>query len=336
MSETRPDPGIIFSLSTAYWASACLLGANELGLFGALAAGPVTACEAAQEVGADARACEILLDALAGHGLLTKSEGRYALTPASRAYLPPGSPAFLGSALKWSQDQYSAFGRLAETVRTGRPAVAPELHLGADAEQTRAFVLGMHERALGVARGVAPFIDLGGAGELLDVGGGPGTYSALLAQADPNLHSTVLDLPAVVAIAAELIAAVGLQDRVGVVGGDATSGEYGEGAYDAVLFSGVLHQMAPATIARMFTGAFRALRPGGRVIVSDMMLNDDKTEPAFSTLFSVLMLLTSAEGAVFAEGECAAWLAEAGLTDVAVRRIPPPLPYSVVTGRKPA
>src|SRR5205085_12310564 len=111
--------------------------------------------------------------------------------------------------------------------------------LGADPEQTRAFVLGMHQRAMGIARGVVPFLDMTGVTNLLDVGGGPGTYACLLAQANPDLQVTVRDLPAVVAIAEELIAQAGQSSRVGTLAGDATSGDYGEAKYDSALFSGV-------------------------------------------------------------------------------------------------
>jgi SAM-dependent methyltransferase len=331
-----PDPGVVYQLATGYWASAALLAANDLGVFAALAEGPRGAAEAAEACGADPRAMAMLLDACCGLGFLAKTGDSYELSAASAAFLVPGRPAFLGNALRWSMDQYAAWGKLAEGVRTGRPVVAPALHLGDDPVQTRAFVMGMHERATGVARGVVPFIDVSGCRRMLDVGGGPGTYSVMLAQRSPGLTAVVQDLPGVVAIARELIEGAGLPDRVMTRGRDATGGDYGEGEFDAVLFSGVLHQMAPATILRMFAGAWRALVPGGRVIVSDMMLDATRTQPVFSTLFSLQMLLASQEGAVFSAEECAQWLGEAGFVSVESRPLPPPLPYTVVRATRPA
>jgi SAM-dependent methyltransferase len=322
-------------LATGYWASSALLAANELGVFSALEVGERSAAQVANTIGADERATEMLLNACCGLGLIERGSSGYRLTPAAAAFLTPGSPGYLGAALAWSRDQYEAWGRLAQSVRTGAPVVEPQDHLGADPEQTRTFVLGMHQRALGIARGVVPFMDLSGCRSLLDIGGGPGTFAVLLSQTYPDLRATVLDLPGVVAIARELIEQAGLADRVLTLAGDATSGDYGERVADAVLFSGVLHQMGPATIRRMFAGARRALVPGGRVIVSDMMLDETRTRPAFSTLFSLQMLLTSREGAVFSEAECAAWLGEAGCEDIRIRKLPPPLPYSIVTAVAP-
>ncbi|HXG25159.1 MAG TPA: methyltransferase [Chthonomonadales bacterium] len=330
----KSDPTPIFQLATGYWASAALLGANEIGLFGALADGAKTARQIAEALGSDLRATEMLLNACAGLDLVLKQGDAYALTPVADAFLVPGRPSYLGSALRWAQDQYTAWGELPTSVRNGRPAVDPGRHLGGDPQQTRRFVLAMHERAQGVARGVVPFFKLEGCRMLLDVGGGPGTYAVLLAQQYPALHTTVLDLPEVVAIAQELIAQVGLSERVTVRVGDATQADYGEAQYDAVLFSGVLHQMSVATIRRMFAGAHRALLVGGRVIVSDIMLDATKTQPSFAALFSLQMLLTTHEGGVFSAAECAGWLEAAGFEEVWTQHLPPPLPYTIITGSK--
>lgn len=330
----KHDPTPIFQLATGYWASATLLAANEIGLFGALADGAKTARQVAEALGSDPRATEMLLNACAGLDLVVKQGDAYALTPVADAFLVPGRPGYLGSALRWAQDQYAAWGELPTSVHSGRPAVEPGRHLGGDPQQTRRFVLAMHERAQGVARGVVPFFKLEGCRTLLDVGGGPGTYAVLLAQQYPALRTTVLDLPEVVAIAQELIAQAGLSERVTVQADDATRADYGEAQYDAALFSGVLHQMSAATIRQMLAGAHRALAAGGRVIVSDIMLDAAKTQPAFAALFSLQMLLTTHKGGVFSAEECAGWLEEAGFAEVQARRLPPPLPYTVVTGRK--
>lgn len=338
MISHQPDPTAIMELATGYWNSATLLAANELDLFGALAAGPLPASTVAIRLHTGPRATAMLLDACAGLGLLTKQEQvgepTYANTPATAAFLVPGSPGYLGGAIRWGADQYGAWGRLALAVRADAPAVPPADHLGDDPEQTRIFMLGMHNRALGVARGVTHFLDFGGVCRLLDIGGGSGAYALLLAAQYPELHATVLDLPGIVTVAQELIGQSDVRDRVRTLPGDATTGDYGEGIYDGVLLSGVLHQMSPTTIRRMFAGAWNALIPGGRIIVCDVMLDATKTQPTFSTLFSLQMLLTSAEGAVFSAAECAEWLTEAGFADVNIQPLPPPLPYTVVSALK--
>lgn len=335
VTRDRPlDPSHIMQLATGYWESAALFAANEIGLFAVMADGSKTAGEVAESLQADQRGISRLLDACCGLNLLAKQGDHYILPSISAAFLVPGSPGYLGNALRWAQDQYAAWGQAAQAARTGQPVVDPALHLGEDPTQTETFVLGMHDRAMGVARGVVPHLDMEGCKKLLDVGGGPGTYSMLLARKYPTLQATVLDLPATVAIAQQLITQNGLSDRVGTLAGDATFGDYGEDRYDAVLFSGVLHQMSPVTITRMLEGAHRALTPGGHIFISDIMVDATKTQPVFATLFSLQMLLASREGAVFAVEECQAWLHMTHFHEVQVYRLPPPLPYTILSARK--
>ena len=47
--------------------------------------------------------------------------------------------------------------------------------------------------------------DFSGRRRLLDVGGGPGTYSIALVQQTPGLTSTVLDLPGVLEVTREIV-----------------------------------------------------------------------------------------------------------------------------------
>ena len=343
MNANRPDPGPIMQLATGYWNAATLLAANELKLFDALADGAQTAAQIAERLQTPLRSTEMLLDACAGLDLLLKYRASgetdeawvYANTPSAAVFLVSERPGYLGDAIRWSGDQYQAWGELRRSVQTNKPAVAPATHLGEDVAETRRFVLGMHGRALGVARSVVDFLPFERATHLLDVGGGPATYAMLLADKYSGLRVTVLDLPGVVAVAQELIAQSGLSARVQTLPGDAATTDYGAAQYDGVLFSGVLHQMDAVTIQSLFAKAYAALRPGGTLAVSDVMLDASKTQPAFATLFSLQMLLTSEAGAVFASDDCARWLNEAGFTAVQPQPLPPPLPYTVIAATKP-
>src|SRR5262249_44577336 len=162
--------------------------------------------------------------------------GGYANSALSRSFLVEGQPAYLGNALKYSDDLYPVWGRLEETLRTGRPALPPHAILGDDPDKTRHFVMGMHDRAMGIGRSLAAALDLAGRTRLLDVGGGPATYSCLLAQQNPGLRSRSMDLPAVVAIARTIVAGFGLKDRVEPIEGNYHQESY-PGGNDVVLCS---------------------------------------------------------------------------------------------------
>ncbi|MBI4268693.1 MAG: hypothetical protein HY615_00020 [Candidatus Rokubacteria bacterium] len=329
------DPGPILALVTAYWGSMALFAANELGLFTALAEGGRTPAELATRLGLPERPLRLLLQALAGLGFLAGEGGRFANTPLADTFLVDGSPAFLGNAIRYGADSYPLWGALPTVVRTGRPAAGAEDYLGADPERTRHFVWGMHARAMGVARAVVQAIDLPAGTRLLDLGGGPGTYALLLAQKTPGLTAVVFDLPAVVAISREIIGSFDLAARVGVQAGDFLRDPYPSGM-SAVLLSGILHREPEATCREILEKTREALVPGGRAIVSDVMVDAGGVGPAFATLFGLHMLVTSERGGVHSKADQARWLEELGFADVRIRELPPPAMHTLITAVRPA
>ena len=211
----------------------------------------------------------------------------------------------------------------------------PETILGDDVEKTRAFVLAMHERAKGIGAVLPHGADLTGRKHLLDVGGGPGTYSVGLIRQTPGLRSTVLDRPGVLAVTKELVAEQGFADRVDLRPADYLTDDFGTG-YDCALLSGMMHRETPDACQMLLRKAFAALDPGGLVIVSDVFFDDDdKTGPPFATFFALNMMLTAEHGTCHARTEMAAWMKMAGFVDVEIKPLPPPNPHTLLFGARP-
>lgn len=329
------DPDRIMEMASAFYESSILFAASDLGVFEKLAeSGPQTCNTLARELCLDPRGCRLLLDGCVATGLLAKEDDHYSNTPEAASFLVPGQPGDLSKAIRYNRDVYGAWGQLRDLVRTGKPVERPEVHLGEDKDRARSFVLAMHGRALGMGRALVSQIDVGKAKLLLDVGGGPGTFSVLLAQQNPALGCTVLDLPGIVAIADELILEQGMADRVKTIAGDYHVTEFPDGN-DVVNFFGVLHQESPDSILDLMTRAWSALRPGGTVNIMDMMTDHTHAAPKFSALFAVNMALTTENGWVFSDGEMIAWLEEAGFENVTVRQLPPPMPHWLASASKP-
>jgi ubiquinone/menaquinone biosynthesis C-methylase UbiE len=245
------------------------------------------------------------------------------------------APHDLRGAVRYNQDVYPAWGKLADFVRTGAPVDPPEVHLGEDPQRTRRFALAMHGRAMGIGRAVVPMLPLQGCQRVLDLAGGPGTYASLMAQAHPDLHCVTMDLPAISAVATELVAQAGLSNRVLCKPGNYHTDAYEPAAFDAVTIFGALHQESPEMIQSILQRAAQALKPGGRIMILDMMTDATHTHPTFSALFAVNMALTTYHGWVFADSEMIAWLEAAGLTGCETRPVPPPMPHWLVTAIKP-
>ena len=321
----------IVDLASAYYGSAVLFAAIDLGVFAEIAAA------GADGVVPTERGRRLLFNACVAEGLLEKRGEAFFNTPAAAAALVPGGAADLTKAIRYNRDVYPAWGRLADFVRTNAPVERPEIHLGADAARTRTFADSMFGRAMGIGRGVVPMI----AGEiaalaekprLLDLAGGPGAYAILLAQAVAGLRVTTVDLAAIAAVAREYVGKFALTERIECRAGD-YHGDIGEkGAYDAVTIFGALHQESPTDIVAILRRAHAALRPGGKVFVLDLMTDATHAAPKFSALFALNMALTTANGWVFSDAELKGWLAEAGFEPGETRPVPPPMPHWLVSG----
>lgn len=333
---SRVNPARLMNMANAFYESQTLLTSIELGIFSCLAGQePCSASEVALSCGLNERGTHLLLDACVALGLLTKTDDKYSNSDEATFFLVPGQPGYLGKAMQYNADVYPAWGKLKELAKTGQPVEKPAIHLGDDPVRTRNFVLSMHGRALGIGQAVIPHLPLAGCQRVLDVGGGPGTYSVLMAQLHPQLECTVLDLPEIVAVAQELVKQKGeLAKRISFLPGDYHTAAFPE-ENDCLLFFGVLHQESPESILDLFKRAYVALKPGGSVFVMDMMTDQTHTKPAFSALFALNMALTTEHGWVFSDQELKGWLEAAGFDQFRAEPLPPPMPHWLARAVKP-
>jgi (2Fe-2S) ferredoxin/ubiquinone/menaquinone biosynthesis C-methylase UbiE len=304
--------------------SRVILTALELDLFSAIGSG-ATAAQAAATAGTEARATEMLLNALASLELVRKEGTVFHNAPVAARFLAAGSPDSARMAMLHTARLWHRWSGLTECVRTG--TAAPDER---DAEGTEAFIAAMHnnarQRAAQLAQALAP-----GASRMLDVGGGSGAYAIAFAQANAELRAEVFDQPAVLAIADRHIREAGLEKRIATRVGNLRTDEFG-GGYDLVLISAICHMLGVEENRDLLARAFRALAPGGRVAIQDFLLRADKTGPRSGALFSLNMLVNTEGGASYSEEEYTAWLREAGFGEV--RRVPMAGPAGVLVATR--
>lgn len=327
------DPSPLIQLTTAYWGAQTLFTANRLELFTIITNGSSTVSEIASASGTQERPLELLLSACTALGLLEESADGYSVSALSQAYLVPGSPGYLGNAIRYSDDLYQTWGRLEQALVDGQPQLPTREYTGDDVTRTRHFVRGMHDRAIGIGNAMVGLVDLSGRRQMLDVGGGPGTYSSLFARQYPSLRSIVLDLPGVVSIASEIITEMGMAEQVNVLPGDFNTTEFPRDN-DVVLISGVFHRESEGACRVLIHRAFDSLQTGGLLIVADVFTDAGGTSPPFAALFGLNMLLTAANGGVHADSDVANWMRDAGFSSTTIRLFPAHMPHRLILGSK--
>jgi len=323
-------------LALAYRSSMVLFAAMDLDVFTGLAEGCRNADDLARRSNVKPEPLRLLLEACVAEGMLVVDGDGYRNGEVADAFLVRNRPTYAVNNLKYAENLYPAWAGLADLVRTGRPTIEPESILGTDKAKTRAFVYAMHERAKGGIGSVLPHLgDFSGRKHLLDVGGGPATYSMEIVRRTPGLRSTVLDLPGVLEVTREIVHDAGFEDRIDLRPGDYLTSPFGTG-YDAVLLSGMMHRESAETCRALLRRSFDAMVAGGMVVVSDVFFEDDrKASPPFAVYFALNMMLTSTEGSAHAKTEMARWVEETGFRNVETRNLPPPNPHSLVIGFKP-
>ena len=305
-------------LAHGYQDSVILLTALQAGIFEAFDGTSRPPEELAGRLDLDVRAVDILLHALAAAGVLERDDaGRFSLPDGPAAVLRRDGAESQARIFAHHHNLMHRWLRLDETLRTGEPTPREP-----SSRTHRDYICGMRDVSRKSSREAVDRIDLGGARRLLDLGGGPATAALTFAAAHPELECVVFDLPETVAIAREVIEATDLAERVSAVEGDYFVDDFGEG-FDVVYVSNIIHSIGAEAITMIYRKAHAALVPGGRVMVKDFFLDDDRCSPPFAARFAVNMLVGTEGGRSYTRSETMDTLRAAGfgafeVVDVAV------------------
>jgi SAM-dependent methyltransferase len=328
----RPTPDRILQLATGVWASGILGAAASHSLFAHLEHGEDTAGKLAKRAGISERGAQTLLDGLVGFGLVELRDGAYRNTAEASTFLVEDRPTYVGGFARVLLADAANWPALPEVVRTGVPVMA-ETYDMADNPFWEQLVPTIAPMSAPVAMIAADALRLAEAGQIsiLDVGGGSGIYSAMWLGINPGARSTQLDWGPVNAIARKLVAEHGVADRFACIDGDFHTTDFGTASYDIGVYSHIAHQEGPADNVAIFAKFRRALKPGGTLVISDFVVDDDRNGPPFSLVFGSAMLLASKQGNMWRRGDYQSWLAEAGFDDVSFQ--PTPTPATLIFAR---
>jgi predicted O-methyltransferase YrrM len=325
------SPMTLMKRARGFMESRILLSAAELDLFTLIEKNPMRAEEIAESKKLDLRGTTILLDALASLGFLTKENEAYHSDPSVGAMLSSETtdsvlPMVLHMATLWR-----TWSHLTDIV-SGKMVPGQEKKSVLEEKHYRAFIGAMHAVASRSAPEVVAAVKPIDSKMLLDVGGGSGTYTLAFLQACPNMKATLFDLPKVIELARERVEKSGMVHRVTLVEGDFYQDALPEG-HDMALLSAIIHQNSPQQNQQLFHSVHRALTPGGRIIVRDHVMSEDRTHPTEGAVFAVNMLAGTPGGRTYTFDEIKTGLQNAGFTSV--NQIQSKGMFSLVEGVKP-
>ena len=327
------SPELFWEAAWGFQKTAALKAAVELDVFGRIGAGAGDLTSLAEQTGAAQRGLRILCDYLTICGFLEKTGEQYRLTPSSKVFLDPRSPAYLGGSL-----DFLAAPRMigqflddpASFVRNG----------GADGEADNVapdnpvwvtFAEAIAPIAASTAEAVAGHV---GSMErpprkVLDIAAGHGLYGIAIAKVAPDAEIVAVDWQAVLAVALRNAAKFGIGQRYRTIAGSAFEVDWGVG-YDLVLLPNFLHHFDQATCVALLKKIRASLSDVGQCWAVEFVPNDDRISPApMPATFALVMLATTPKGDAHTASEYAAMARKAGFNGATATPLPPS-PQSLV------
>jgi len=331
VTDTPPDPSPVLDLLIAFRRSKTMFAAVALGVFDALAGGPKSAAALAGELHAHPDALARLLDACVGLGLLRHDPAGYANTPVADTYLTAASPRRMTGYIAFTNDiLWKLWADLEGGIRDGTPGWKRSFgwdgpifaNIFRTEAQRREFTMGMHGFGLISSPEVVAAFDLSRFRRLVDLGGATGHLAVAACRRYPDLRAVVFDLPQVVPLAAELVAATEVADRVEVTAGDFFADELPDA--DLYALGRILHDWADDKALTLLRKMYARLPVGGAVLVAEKLIADDRAGPPWAQMQDVNMLLVT-EGRERTLAGYADLLKQAGFAEVEGRRTTAPV-----------
>ena len=322
---TEVSPHLFVDAVLSYQKTAAIKAAIELDLFTKIGAGAGTAEALAQKTGASSRGLRILCDFLTILGFLEKSGETYAQTPSTAKFINSTSPTNMSSIIRFIAgpefmrlflDDPVTYVRDGGTI--GLANMAPDNPIWVTF--ARSMVPFTAAAAAGVAAQVTAWTTK--PRKVLDIAAGGGMFGILIAKAVPDVNITALDWENVLEVTRENAAREGVAARYQTVAGSAFDADWGSG-YDLILMPNFLHHFDHASCVSLLSKARRSIAPGGRVVVTEFVPNEDRVSPPLPATFAFIMLATTQRGDAFTASDLAAMARDAAYRDIAITPLPP-------------
>lgn len=315
MTAERTDTIRLQRLARAYCETAVLFAAIDLDLFTHVAQGADSVEKLASAMGIRLLQAERLVTAAVAMGLLSQSAQGLRNAADAERFLVKGKPGYAADWLMFTRDDVPAWFSLTNTLREAEAPSVLGMYENLTVEQARKYHAATYSVGAGAGRRFARQVDMSARRRLLDLGGGSGAYSIEAVKANPQLRAVVFDLPPVIEVAREYIAAAGVGDRVDVLPGDFARTAFPKDV-DIVVMASNLPIYDEAVIGAVIARVNDALLPGGEFHLVGEMLRDDRSGPLDAALWGMNEAVCRSAGKAHTISQCVGYFRAAGFVDI--------------------
>ena len=312
--------GALDELSFYFAPQAVLFTALKLGIFDAIGIIARTADDLASTLGCSPRGVRMLLNSMAGMGLLDKENGRYGLTGLSRDYFLSSGKNYLGSLFICSDQILKLWLKLPDAVETGRPML-PLLSM----KERERLNLDIVEALFHVHKDAAwklaalfekTFLSGGQNIKILDVAAGSGVWSLPFAVHFKRVEVAAIDFAPVLEVTKKFAQEFGVPDQYRMIAADIRTMEFETEEYDLALLGHICHSEGAEWSRRLIEKCFRALKKKGRLLIMDYIADEERKSDLMPLWLALNALVGTEEGDTFTFSEYRQWLSSAGFGEI--------------------
>jgi hypothetical protein len=267
----------MLDLTTGYILSRCIHAVAELSLADRIEGFARDVESLARECGVQPIPLRRVLRLLASNGVFREEHpGSFGHTELSRTLRVGHPDSMRGWAQMTGGPIFTAFSGLMHSLQSGAPAfpvvhgTTPYRYFSTHPQDRAAFAEAMGDWNRQLALSLMSKRQFSSARRVVDVGGSYGYLLGDILVASPEAKGVLFDLPDIAKGAVERIAALRLQDRCEVIGGDFFDSVPAGG--DIYLMSWILHNWSDADCIRILRNCRRAIAPSGRLLTIDHVI----------------------------------------------------------------
>lgn len=311
--------------------SSAIISAGRLGLFEALAGGPLSLTQLAEKIDSSRKGTAALSDFLIALGYLEKRGELLANTASTQRWFTSLGQVDYTPGLLWTHEAWPMMGGLAEAVRSGHPewtlwdAMVEHSHLGElFSSYMAAFASDLGPDLLKHVPVAADYL------RLLDLGGSHGLHAIRFCQRYPQLSAAIVDLPSALTETGTTIANAGLAERIRLLPGDLQEVDWG-GEHDLVFYLSVAHNHTADENRRIIGHIGNSLRRGGLLVIHEYLAETplDALDAAFR-----LTLLVETGTQTYRYDDYVDWLDAAGFASIVRIDLDPREKGSLILARR--
>lgn len=314
MTKMQP-PLRIMQIMHGAWALEAFMTAFRLDFFSPLSREPLTAAELAVELQADVKATELLLNALLALELIERNGERFSVVEASKPYLDKESPLYMGDYLLMDGVK-DGWMQLPDSIKTGKPYCKINQTEGAEKffPSLAAAIFPMNFCTAHTLATELKVEQMPAGSHVLDIAAGSGVWSIPFAERNKNIRVDALDFPGVLEVTKRFAAKSNVESQYSYISGNWSDCKLESDKYDVVLLGHILHSEGKERSEALIKEVYRSLKKGGKIVIAEMISNNERSGPPFAQLFAINMFLFTEQGCVFTEAELEQMLTDCGFT----------------------